>query len=191
MNWLLPAVLLFLLIAAGDGHRKGFIKKSVGLVSWGVTFLVTSIGVPYIAEFLKEKTELHRVLQNTIAASDAQALEVLEMLGQSQTVSGQLADGLLRVIAFLITLLLVSVLVRGIAFSLGIVAKLPILNGLNKKAGLLLGLVEGVLVVWIFFFVVTVCISTETGVKLLLMISESEILSWIYRHNLLFAFLAM
>ena len=61
MNWLLPAVLLFLLIAAGDGHRKGFIKKSVGLVSWGVTFLVTSIGVPYIADFLKEKTELKEV----------------------------------------------------------------------------------------------------------------------------------
>ena len=187
MNWLLAAVLLF---AAWDGHRKGFIKKSVGMVSWILTFVVTSSTVPYIAAFLKEKTALYRVLQKMVLSSDTNALRILTMLGQEEAAGSWLADLILQVAAFLITLALVGILIQGIAFSLGIAAKLPILHGINKTAGLLLGLGEGILAVWIFFFILTVCISTETGMKMLLMIADSEILSWIYRHNLLFLFLS-
>lgn len=189
MNWLLPAVILVLAAAAWDGHRKGFIRKSVGLVSWVITFVITSVSIPYITEFLKEETELYRVLQNTIVASDVKAVQFLAVIGQSEAVGGHVADLMLRVIAFLITTLLVSLLVQGVAAALGIAAKLPIINGLNRTAGLILGLAEGILLVWIFFFVITVFVSADWGVELLLTIADNEILSWIYRHNLLFLFL--
>jgi len=189
MNWLLPAVLVFLVLTAYDGRRKGFIRKSVGLVSWVLTFAVTKVSVPYITEFLKEKTELYRVLQNTFADKEIEALQILTMMGQENGGSSLLADMVLRMAAFLITFLLVGFLVRGIAFSLGIVAKLPVLNGLNRILGMLLGLAEGVLGMWIFFLVVTICVSTELGVKIFVMIADSEILSWLYRHNGLFALL--
>ena len=58
MNWLLPAVAGFLALSAWDGHRKGFIKKSVGIVSLVVTLALTSMAAPYITELLKEHTEL-------------------------------------------------------------------------------------------------------------------------------------
>lgn len=191
MNWLLPAVILVLVLTAWDGHRKGFIRKSVGLVSWIVTFFITSVSIPYITEFLKEETELYRVLQNTIAASDMEAVQFLAVIGQAEAVGGHVADMMLRVIAFLITLALVSLLVQGAAAALGIASKLPILNGLNRTAGLILGAAEGILLVWIFFFVLTVFVSADWGVEMLLMIADSEILSWIYQHNLLFLFLQM
>lgn len=189
MNWLVPVILVFLLAAAWEGHRKGFVRKSVGLVSWILTFTVVSAAVPYIADFLKEKTALYRVVQKMILSSDADIVQILAMIGQENAASSYLAELILQAAAFLITFLLVGVLVRGVAFSLGIAAKLPILHGMNQTAGMILGFVEGILAVWIFFFAVTVCISTETGMKLLLMIADSEILSWIYRHNLLFALL--
>ena len=191
MNWLLPAVLIFLLFMAWDGHRKGFIKKSVGMVSWILTFVLTSVTVPYITEFLKEKTALYRVLKKAIVSSDTDAMQILKMIGQENAAGDYAADLILQVVAFLITLMLVGALIQGIAFSLGIAAKLPILHGINKTAGMLLGLAEGMLAVWIFFFIITVCISTETGGRLLFMIADSEILLWIYRHNLLFAFLTV
>ena len=191
MNWLFPVVILVVIMAAGDGHRKGFIRKSVGLVSWIATFAITSISIPYITDFLKEETELYRVIQNTIAASDAEAIQFLAILGQAEALGGHVADMVLRVIAFLVTFVLLSVLVMGAATALGIAAKLPVINGFNKTAGMMLGFAEGLLLVWIFFFVVTVFVSSEWGVKVLLMISENEILSWIYQHNLLFLFLQM
>lgn len=189
MNWLVPATAVFLVITAWDGHRRGFIKKSVGIVSLILTIAFTSVVTPFIAGFLKESTGIYRMLQNSISASDTELLEALASLGLEDAVSGYLADQILQVMAFLITLLLVGVLVQGIAFSLGIVARLPVLHGLNKTAGLVLGLAEGVLIVWIFFFVVTVFSSTETGGMLLKMIAQSEALSWLYKNNLLLGLL--
>ena len=43
MNWLLPAVALFLVLYAWDGHHKGFIRKIVGVLSLILTLIVTSL----------------------------------------------------------------------------------------------------------------------------------------------------
>ena len=191
MNWLLPVIGGFLLLAAWDGHRKGFIKKSVGIVTMVLTLIITGIAVPYSAAFFREKTALYSVLQKGIASSEIDILKTLESIGLKEALSSYLAETILQAAAFLVTLLLVGVLVQGLAFSLGIAAKLPVLHGINKLAGLVLGLAEGVLAVWIFFFAITVCSTTEWGGKLLLMIAANDILSWIYRSNLLFVFLRM
>lgn len=150
-----------------------------------LTLMATSAVSPIVTNFLKEKTEMHRVLQNSIAASEFDVMEAIELIGMDEAVSGYLADIVLQVVAFLTTFLLVSVLVQGVLFSLGIVAKLPVLHGLNKTAGLVLGLAEGIFFVWIFFFAVTVCAGTKPGGQLLWMIADSELLSFIYRRNLL------
>lgn len=185
MNWLVFAVVGFLILSAWDGHRKGFIKKSVKVVSLAVTLFLASSVSSYLTDYLKEKTGLHRVLQHGIASGENDILEALKLIGLDDMVSGYLADLALQAAAFLITFLLVSVLIQGAVFSLGIVAKLPVLRGLNKTAGLFLGLAEGILCVWLFFFVVTVCMGTKTGGELLWMIADSSLLSWIYRRNLL------
>ena len=189
MNWLLPAVVVFLILAAWDGHRKGFIRKLVGIISLALTLVVTSVASPLVAQFLKEHTGLYTVLQESISSSDAELLETFQSLGLGDMVSGYLADQILHVIAVLITLLLVGVLVRGIAFALGLASRLPVLHGLNKTAGLVFGLAEGVVLVWIFFFVITVFSTTEWGGRLLTMVSDSGLLSWLYQKNLLFEFL--
>ena len=189
MNWLLLAVVAFLFLAAWDGHRKGFIKKSVGIVSMILTLAVTSIATPYIAKFLQEQTALDSVLQKGIASSEIDVFETLEAIGLGEVIGDYLADMILQVAAFQITLMLVGVLVHGIAFSLGIAARLPVLHGINKMAGLALGLVEGVLVVWVLFLAITAFSTTTLGGELLVMISDSSLLSWIYRKNFLFLFL--
>ena len=116
-------------------------------------------------------------------------MDTLQMLGLGDAVSGYLAEQILQTFAFLITLLLAGVLVRGIAFSLGLAAKLPVLHGINKLAGLVFGFGEGLLVVWIFFFVVTVFSPTNWGGEMFAMISDSRILTWLYRENILFGLL--
>ena len=191
MNWLLPAVGLFIILSAWDGHHKGFIRKIVGVLSLALTLIITSVVSPYLHVFLKESTGLYGFLQNSIEGSDMELLEALRVLGMENAVSGYLADEILRWAAFLIALLLAGVLIRGIVFSLGIVSHLPILHGLNKTAGLLLGFAEGVVLVWIFFVVITVCASTSVGGQLLKMTAQSSILSWLYRNNLLLNWLSL
>ena len=191
MNWLLPAVGLFIILSAWDGHHKGFIRKIVGVLSLALTLIITSVVSPYLHVFLKESTGLYGFLQNSIEGSDMELLDALRVLGMENAISGYLADEILRWAAFLIALLLAGVLIRGIVFSLGIVSPLPILHGLNKTAGLLLGFAEGVVLVWIFFVVITVCASTSAGGQLLKMTAQSSILSWLYRNNLLLNWLSL
>ena len=191
MTWLLPAVGLFIILSAWDGHHKGFIRKIVGVLSLALTLIITSVVSPYLHVFLKESTGLYGFLQNSIEGSDMELLDALRVLGMENAVSGYLADEILRWAAFLIALLLAGVLIRGIVFSLGIVSHLPILHGLNKTAGLLLGFAEGVVLVWIFFVVITVCASTSVGGQLLKMTAQSSILSWLYRNNLLLNWLSL
>ena len=191
MNWLLPAVGLFILLSTWDGHRKGFIRKIVGVLSLVLTLIITSVVSPYLHTFLKESTGLYHFLQNRIEGSDIELLDALRVLGMENAVSGYLADEILRWAAFLIALLLAGVLIRGILFSLGIVSHLPILHGLNKTARLVLGFAEGVVLVWIFFLVITVCASTRAGGQLLKMTAQSSILSWLYRNNLLLNWLGL
>ena len=179
MNWLLPVVAVFLALSAWDGHRQGFIKKLVGIVSLVLTLVVTAAASPLVAEALKEHTGLRETLENSISAGGTELLETFRSLGLEEVVSGYLADQILQALAVLITLLLVGVLVRGIAFALGLASRLPVLHGLNKTAGLVFGLAEGVVLVWIFFFVITVFSTTEWGGRLLTMVSDSGLLSFL------------
>ncbi len=148
-------------------------------------------GIAVSSYLFERKHRSVRFLQNSIEGSDIELLDALRVLGMENAVSGYLADEILRWAAFLIALLLAGVLIRGIVFSLGIVSHLPILHGLNKTAGLLLGFAEGVVLVWIFFVVITVCASTSVGGQLLKMTAQSSILSWLYRNNLLLNWLSL
>ncbi len=191
MNWLVPAVGLFILLSAWDGHRKGFLRKIVGVLSLALTLILTSVVSPYLHTFLRESTGLYTLVQSHIEASDIELLDALRILGMENAVSGYLANEILHCTAILITMLLAGVLIRGIIFALGIVTHLPILHGLNKTAGLVLGFAEGIVLVWLFFVAITVCASTQTGGQLLKMTAQSSVLSWLYRNNLLLHWLGL
>ena len=81
MNWLLPTVGLFILLSAWDGHRKGFIRKIVGVLSLLLTLIITSMVSPFLRVFLKESTGLYSFLQNRIEGSDMELLDAFRILG--------------------------------------------------------------------------------------------------------------
>ena len=104
-------------------------------------------------------------------------------------VSGYITTIVINAIAFIITYLIVTILLFAVCIALNIISKLPIINGLNKTAGLLVGLFEGLLVIWMLCIVLTAFSSTETAQKLFEMIKESQFLSCLYDNNLLIRFI--
>ena len=96
-----------------------------------------------------------------------------------------IANLILNIVAFLVTLLVSHVIVWGIFRILDLAAHLPVLRGLNRIGGLALGLVEGIVVVWVIFLVISMLSGTQIGVTLMKMIDESVILKPLYESNLL------
>jgi uncharacterized membrane protein required for colicin V production len=104
-------------------------------------------------------------------------------------VSSYLTGVIINALSFIATFVVILILLWVICIALDIVSKLPLLNQVNKTAGLVAGLVHGLVVVWIFFILLTVFGSTGFGQKAMEMIGESEILSIIYNNNFLLRFI--
>lgn len=104
-------------------------------------------------------------------------------------VSNYLTGLIINALSFIITFLVILILLWIICIALDIVSKLPLLNSINKTAGLFAGLIHGLVVVWVFFILVTVFQSTELGQKAMDMISGNQALSLIYDNNLLLRFI--
>ncbi|BCN28858.1 CvpA family protein [Anaeromicropila herbilytica] len=100
-------------------------------------------------------------------------------------VSGYLTVIAINAFSFFITFLIIKIIFFVLSKVLDIISKLPILNGLNKTAGLLVGLLQGLAVIWVLCIVLTAFSTSQIGQELFKLINESAILSSIYNNNLL------
>lgn len=103
--------------------------------------------------------------------------------GIYQQVGAYLADLILRGISFGLTFLLVGLILKIIIRLLDVVARLPVLKGINRFFGAAAGLVEGLLVVWVLLFVVTLACTSSWGQQAMAGIRQSEFLSFLYHYN--------
>lgn len=94
-----------------------------------------------------------------------------------------LTNVIINAIGFFITFLVVAIGMVVLCFVLDVISKLPVLHQINTLFGLAFGALEGLVVLWIFFIILTMFGSTEFGQATLSMISESEILSFLYDIN--------
>lgn len=87
--------------------------------------------------------------------------------------------------AFLITYLLAFILLKVIMLLVDMITELPIIHGINKAGGILLGGLEGVLLVWLLFLLINIISGSGIGQTLLTYTSESKYLSVIYDKNII------
>lgn len=100
-----------------------------------------------------------------------------------------LADIIVNAIGFIVTFLVAAAGLALLCFVLNIISKLPVLHQINTLAGVAAGALEGLVVVWIFFIVITMFGTTEFGRETLALISENPVLSFLYDSNLLSGFI--
>lgn len=114
--------------------------------------------------------------------------EVYELLGVNafaDYIGNYLSDMIINSIGFVLLFAAVYILIRLIMHWLDLIARLPILSGMNKIAGALLGGVQGLLFLWILCLVLTAFSGTEWGLALIRQIEASKWLSFLYENNLL------
>lgn len=113
---------------------------------------------------------------------------IYDALGVSEFeeyISRYLACMILNAISFIGTLVIAGFVVKVIFVMADIIEKVPGIKGMNKLAGMLLGFLQGIIIIWIACLVVTAFGATKTGQEILSMIQDSVILSFIYNNNCL------
>ena len=116
-----------------------------------------------------------QIVSGASGAADTVLAETGVYAGIAQSLAG-----------FIVPVLILSwILVHVISALLGIVSHIPILKGVNRFTGMLAGLMEGLLIVWIAFYIVALCSTGETGRVIVSYINQSAFLKELYENNIL------
>lgn len=95
------------------------------------------------------------------------------------------ANVILNILAFIVTLLLVFVVIWVILKIAGVASHLPFIHLLDRVGGMILGGVQGVIVIWFFFLIISMLTGTKIGLSISELINESKILRPVYQGNAL------
>lgn len=106
-----------------------------------------------------------------------------------ESVLGKNLIGFLVSGIILLVILIARKLIRMVFCSLGLIAKLPLLNWLNKFLGTLAGVIEATVVIWVGFAVISCLNIPINGEPLITLITANRFLDFIYRHNMLYNFI--
>lgn len=154
-------VIAFLVAAAIYGYCRGFLRILITTLALVVTLVVSFLITPAFASLL-EKTAIGKALAKT----------PLPQVG-------------LRVVAFLILAILIYIVIRIILSVAHVITKIPVIGGINRFFGGIVGIIEGLLVIWILCMIIQAISFTPFGTQALEVINQSAVLKFFYENNLL------
>ncbi len=117
--------------------------------------------------------------------NNTEAYNLLEVSGFHDYVGAYLANMIINALAYLISFVVIWTAIRAILLALDVVTMLPILHGINKLAGGVLGIVYGVVLVWIAFLLVTILCNGDLGRQFFALIRENPFLLFLYNQNVI------
>ncbi|MGN0318787.1 MAG: CvpA family protein [Lachnospira sp.] len=92
---------------------------------------------------------------------------------------------IVNTIIYLVVLLVVYAALRVVIFATGIVNHLPLIKQANRLGGLAVGFIQGILIVWIFFAVLTAFSNYSFASSCLADIHSNSFLEFIYDNNII------
>ncbi|MBO5158883.1 MAG: CvpA family protein [Lachnospiraceae bacterium] len=133
-----------------------------------------------------ENMELpENVKEMLLENNNTEAYDLLEVTGFHDYVGAYLANMIINALAYLITFVIVWTALRAVLLAMDIVTMLPVLHGINKLAGGVLGLAVGIVLVWIVFLLVTILCNGDLGRSFFALISANPFLLFLYNQNVI------
>ena len=135
-------------------------------------------------EFVRSM-DLPKILQDGITENNTgEAYKHMAVSTFGDYVSGYLANIAVNSLSFVISYILATLLIRMITYALNILARLPVIRGINKMAGAGVGGIKFILFLWIAMLILTIFCNTEIGQQGLKLIDDDTVLSFLYDHNI-------
>ena len=131
-----------------------------------------------------EMAELPEVFKSLLSDNNNDVIyEKLGVKTFAEYVGEFLSKLIIHIVAFLCTFLLVTIVLRAIIFALDIVSELPVLGFFNRLAGGVVGAAGGLIIIWLFFVMITLLYVTAFGREIYQVIQENAILNMLYENN--------
>ncbi len=116
--------------------------------------------------------------------NNAEGYKTLAVSTFRDYVTHLIADIILNVAAFIVSVVLVQLVLWLVITVLNILAKIPVIRFVNRMAGLALGLVQALILIWFLFLILSLFAGTGPGMYLMSLVRESQYLYELYDANL-------
>ena len=161
---------------------KDYIIRTMGLEEVVHLHTVELIGSLPVPDLLRRSLLMHYDTPS-----------MFEMLGVhtiEEYIAGFFAGMAINIISMILVFIIVRIILGVLAGMLDIVGRLPVIRPFNRAGGLILGLLQGVLIVWIGLAIINLFFLDPTTPQLASLLNESLIAGWIYEHNPIMVMLA-
>lgn len=105
-------------------------------------------------------------------------------------VSAYLAKTAINAASFIIIFIALLIAFKILLTVVDLISRIPIIKGFNKFAGGCVGLIESLIIVWVFFFAIVIFIGDETSASLFAMIQQSKLLTFLFNNNALMSLIS-
>lgn len=203
---LLIGVIVFLIAMIAYGYMRGFIKIVLSMVATIATIVLAAVLTIPFSGVLKNtgigegiEASVREIVEQARIVDEDSVMEldfpeaILEPIAQGtadaqdtiqEYVIDELTDTIIKALTFLILTLIIYIVIRIIIAVLDVFSKLPIINGINKWAGAVIGLVQGLLFIWIASLVLMAFSDKSWAQDVFRQINDNGFLSFIYNNNM-------
>ena len=129
-----------------------------------------------VADILKKKM---------IEDNNAEQYQLLDVSAIEEYIAAYIAKTIISSASYVLTFLLVSILLRVLMTALDILTHLPLLKEINRTIGGVLGLAEGLIIVWLIFVAADIFSSTEFGISVQQQINSNVLLKFLSDNNII------
>lgn len=199
-------IILFIVLSVYLGYKKGFAELAIKLVALIVALLVTFFLYKPIATFVINNTQIDETIQNIIYEKAIDTINNKNSEDNQQTTSQNFyenaimqqitADMLpetartiaINIIQFgvlIILFIIVKIAIICIKSFAKLLASLPIIKQCDKVGGILYGLLRGLLIVYVFFALMTIVNNVNNDNVIYTQIQQSYVSKVIYNNNII------
>lgn len=136
------------------------------------------------------EAQLPEQLKEVILAGHDSIADLIMSTGTIEVDTTQIANGAAYLIALMLVLIVTRIALIVVEKVLGLVGKLPLIGQANTILGIAAGAIKGLVWCWVVLAVVAMLAYTGANTELMVLVNESEILTWLYENNLITSVLA-
>lgn len=200
-------IIAFILLFTFIGYKRGLIKIAFSLCTFIIALVISLILYKPISTVIINNTEIDEKLENAIVekilpegTSPSDEFEInLEddlyhnlLRGNKHTINGIaeiFSTKIIETLVLLLIFIIAKIVLRFVTFLADLVAKLPILNQFNHIGGVIFGFLQGGLIIFVLFALVSL-FAPMIDESFIDSINDSKLGSAIYNHNILLDFIA-
>ena len=194
-------ILVFILLSAIGGYRKGLISLGIHLFAFVLALLISFVLYRPIGNIIINTTQVDETIQATIQKNAetmvntkgfendlTKSLVESAENGMLPEVSKELAYNIVYLGTMIVLFLVLRVCLMLVNTVANAISKLPVLDQVNKLGGAAYGVVRGIIITYAVLLIISLGIAINPTTKLTQMIDDTYLAKTMMENNILNVF---